>query len=249
MTRPSKRQRRTQPRTLVDNESLSCIASPFGPIQTPLASILTKEIVLERLEKEIVHRFGLTLSVPRNRQSFVTKAGELVQGKRQDSFGHKKRHINNDPTTALLRSRMVLGVNQCTRVLESTLLRSRSTTSPASILPGTPALILLGRDLYPPNILSHIPLMAQETNTPILLLPGNASIELGTVLGIQRAGIVLFRRNANGNDELSTEDAKRHAQIDSFIDFVKSKLSTDDEAIPKCTPTKLVPTINETKRV
>lgn len=214
---------------MADNESLSCVSSPFGPIQTPLASTLTKEILLERLKKEIVDRFDLKLSVPRDYQHVVTKTGKL-QGKRQDSKEKKKRQINQDPKMILLRSRMVLGVNQCTRELETTLVRSRVTSSDDTLF-GSPALILLGRDLYPPTILSHIPLMAQETNTPILLLPGNASVELGTTLGIPRVGIVLFRRNASRNNELSMDDAKLHAQIDSFIDFIKSKVPTKDETI------------------
>ena len=216
-TRPTKRQRKEHPLTLTDNESLSLVASPYGPIATPLASIVAKEIVLERLRKEIVDRFGLVLSIPRNKKQHIfSKTGEkLQQGKCQES---KKIKIQarlvkiQDPKITLLRSRMVFGVNQCTRALETTLTAT------------IPTLLIVGRDLYPPNILSHIPLLARETNTPILLLPGNASVELGAALGTKKIGILLFLSRNKGDEELSAEDLKLHALIDSFIDFAKSKL-------------------------
>jgi RNase P subunit Pop3 len=224
----TKRQRREHPLTLADNESLSCVASPYGPIHTPLTSSLTKEIVFERLKKEIVDRFGLTLSVPRLRQHIITKSGQL-KGKDRIPREKKERTENTDPKIRLLRSRMLFGVNQCTRALE-TIMASKKPEVPSLVVssPSPGALILLGRDLHPPTILSHIPLLAKETNTPILLLPGKASAELGAVLGIKKVGILLFLPRADDDDKISVEDARLHSQIDSFIEFTVSKLPTED---------------------
>jgi hypothetical protein len=224
----TKRQRREHPVTLADNESLSFVASPYGPIHTPLTSILTKEIVLERLKKEIVDRFGLTLSVPRRRHHRLTKSGQLQKCQDRNPREKKERIENTDPKIKLLRSRMLFGVNQCTRALETIMASKKTQDAPPVVAsPSRTAVILLGRDLHPPNILSHIPLLAKETNTPIILLPGKASAELGAVLGIKKVGILLFLPRAGDNVEMSVEDARLHSQIDSFIEFTMSKFPTE----------------------
>jgi hypothetical protein len=47
----------------MDCETLATVAAPFEtPIRTPLASQLTKEIFIERFQKEIVSRFQFSLS-------------------------------------------------------------------------------------------------------------------------------------------------------------------------------------------
>lgn len=208
-TRPSKRQRRGQPLTPLDHESLECVASPIGPITTtPISSSLDKELILERLTKEIVRPFQLSLSIPRGNKIVST----VVRAKKV------KRTVvrNNSSTKSLERrvldTRLAIGTNQCTRALENQ----------------KPSLVLLCRDVHPPTMLAHVPLLLRNKKmTSLVLLPGRASLELGQALGIPRASIVIFTERSK---EESTTDKeaidKCHAKIDSYIEFVKSKLSS-----------------------
>lgn len=202
MVRPSKRQRREHPLTIADNESLSCTASVYGPIVTEVVSSLDKEIILDRLRKEIVVRFGLQLTVPRGQASRVVGSKLIQKTVRRDKKGWST-------AKRLVRSRVKIGTNECTRALEQDAL--------------APLFIVLARDVHPPTILSHIPLIARKRKTPIALLPGRAAADLGKVLGIKRAAIVLFRAREPGDGD-DKETAELHGLIDSFVDFAKTKL-------------------------
>jgi ribosomal protein L7Ae-like RNA K-turn-binding protein len=121
----------------------------------------------------------------------VSVAREKVRGNRKE-----------DPVKALVKSRIKLGTNECTRALEST---------------GTKAeLIILCRDLHPPTILAHIPYLAK--NTSIFLLPGRASFELGKVLGTKKVAIMVFLQRPEDASE------QEHDRIDSLVAFLKQKI-------------------------
>jgi len=111
----------------------------------------------------------------------------------------------------LIRKRIRIGTNQSTKSLEED--------------QSSPLLIILARDVHPPTILSHIPFMAKQRKTPIMLLPGGqASVELGKALGIKLAAILLFRAQEDGGEE--EEETKLHKLVDSFVSFAKTKLGT-----------------------
>lgn len=214
--RPTKRQRREQPRSLMDNESLACVASPDGPIRTPVVDEIVKEIVLERLAKEICKRFNLVLSVPRAKRPMVMKNGKMVPAERT-----RRKVSDLDPATIILRSRMKIGTNECTRALEAAISGDAS----------APSLIILAKGVHPPNILAHIPYLAKRVGTPIMLLPGRASQEMGKTMGVKNVAILLFlprpsgETNASNDDEaLDASQTANHDRIDSFVDFIQSKI-------------------------
>lgn len=184
--RPTKRQRKENPPSWLQNHSLANAASPWGTIQTPVCSSLQKEIFLSRLQRELIQPFF----------------------QQQEQNVKKKRRWNNPL--------VLLGVNQCTRFLEKALNNSTNTTITTTI---TPSLIVLARDIYPPTILSHIPVLAKQLQIPILLLPGKASKELGQAIGTQRTSILLFLQQ-----EQDKPSATDNANVPSFVQFVKETL-------------------------
>ena len=212
----SKRQRREDPHSLLDNESLACVASYSGPIRTPVVDTVTKEIVLDRLDKEICKRFQLTVSVPRAKRHLVMKDGRMVPAEK------RKRTREMDPSTSLVRSRIKLGTNECTRMLESAV----GGTGPS------PLLILLAKNIHPPNILAHIPHLAMKIGTPVMMLPGKASEEMGKTLGVKRVAIVVFLPRPSSFDNNTDDDdtcrEADHARIDSFISYIKTKIPKQD---------------------
>lgn len=244
---PTKKRRAQHPRSLADNESLACVASPFGPIRTLVASQVEKEIFLERLDKEIVKRFSFSLSNSKVGQQQRQQQGPmfLVGGKLvsrnqgNNNVNERNKRKMNDcngdnnnidsecedvskeqvdstqqpPKDMLLKMRMIVGTNQCTRALESAM----AGAGPA------PALVVLAKDLHPPTILAHILLLAKQKVAPILLLPGRASVELGKILGTKKVGIFIMLPSVAADKESDIRSGY-HKDIDSFIEFVKAKL-------------------------
>eukprot|EP00797_Seminavis_robusta_P023050 Sro374_g129170.1 n/a (111) ;mRNA; r:6713-7045 len=100
-----------------------------------------------------------------------------------------------------------------------------------------PGLVVLARDIYPPTILSHVPVMAKKIaqsndgkggGLPILLLPGRASKELGKAFGPKHVSIVVFLDNEaqspqSGKDN-ANEKSEAQERIASFVKFVKKNL-------------------------
>jgi ribosomal protein L7Ae-like RNA K-turn-binding protein len=199
-SRPTKRQRKEHPQSLLDNESLACVASPDGSIRTPVVCHVTKEIILDRLDKEICKPFHFSLKVPRADRPKIQKNGKMISLPRGKATGTKIE----DPIKALVKSRIKIGTNECTRALES-----KSVTMPE--------LIILARDVHPPTILAHIPYLAK--NTSILLLPGRASFELGKVLGAKKVAIMVFLQRPK-----DTTEQQEHDRIDSIVAFLKQKI-------------------------
>ena len=211
-SRPTKRQRQDHPRSLLDNESLACVASPYGPIRTPVVCNVTKQIVLDRLDKEICKPFHFTLSRPKNRLKndknnvAMEPSGQNVHA---SSCSSNEEDVSSK-AVVLLRQRLKIGTNECTRAL----LRKESSS---------PDLVILSRDVHPPTILAHIPnLVAQNKKHIILLLPGRASYELGKTFGAKKVAILVFLpRPKDDDNDVNNEE---HARIDSLVEFLKSKI-------------------------
>jgi hypothetical protein len=89
-------------------------------------------------------------------------------------------------------------------------------------------------------MLAHIPVLAKHLSVPLILLSGKTSVDLGAILGIKLCAIALFlpraedTSNRSGGNDI-TQDTKTisryHQDIDSFIEYAKSK-------IPQSKPTE-----------
>ena len=220
--RPSKRQRKENPPSWLENETLAFVSSPLGgTIQTSVASKHDKDVFMDRLQKEII---------PYYRKSKDVKEGEKA--------------VSN-----ALKKRIVLGTNQCTRQLEKML---AAATGDAKEVSSLPILIVLARDVYPPTILSHIPVMVQQLqlqieakrnsspsaqtdyggSLPVLLLPGQASQELGTLLRTKRVSVMIFMSSSSsssssdGCEVSGVDDTNQGVNITvtSFVQFVTKTL-------------------------
>lgn len=215
-----------------ENESLSLISSIYGMIHTKYPSTVDRDVVIDRFKKEIVERFQLS-----NRRRVIRNRELKKQSNLDDAVGGEdikvKCNIGEDnnkqkqwnPRIPLLfdtaMSRIRLGTNQCTLFLERAM---RMQESP-------PLLILLARDIRPPHMLAHIPALAKQLSIPLLLLSGNTSKELGAILGMKLCSIVLFLSHDKEKIQCDkdTHDtvgmiARYHNDIDSFIEYAKSKI-------------------------
>ena len=81
----NKKKRRPASRQIILNESIDCIASPLGgpdPIRTPVLSSDDRDILIDRLRKEVVEKFGFTLSrkVERNDGNETQGGVEFTMG-------------------------------------------------------------------------------------------------------------------------------------------------------------------------
>lgn len=221
--RPSKRQRKENPPSWLENESLAFLSSPLGgTIRTPVASKHDKDLFMDRLQKEIIPHYFISKDKEKN----VTEGEKAV--------------------SKALKKCVVLGTNQCTRRLEMIL---AAATGDAKEIPSLPYLIVLARDVYPPTILSHVPVMVQQlqlqidakrnstsspqTNhsgsLPVLLLPGQASQELGSLLGTKRVSVMIFMSSSSisggcedSGDANTNQDV--NDKVTSFVQFVTKTL-------------------------
>ena len=262
-----KKQRPAAGRQII-NESIDCVAAPGGgpgPIRTPLLSSDDRDILIDRLRKEVVEKFGFTLSrkVERNDcdeaqggASFtmggvggiqMTRGGnndETDETHEKKGTGKKKRkkkqrRPDKSPLATLanivVKARFVVGVNQCTRALEAA---AKLTGAPL------PSLVLLSRDVRPPTILAHIPVLCRQLGVPSVVLPGRASVELGRAVGGKSVAVALFlpsrtediigipdddEAKKEGDDGGPSSISKGQIQechrcIDSYVKFALSKI-------------------------
>jgi len=141
-------------------------------------------------------------------------------------------NLQDDMIFQTIRNRIVIGSNQCTRALE--LARTAMMTKPqlhdggssVTVKRGSlPSLVLLARDVRPPIILAHVPILCRLLQIPLLLLPGKASSDMGKLLGVKTASILIFLDGGGlplGNASKAQEKCVR--QIDSYIEFAKEKV-------------------------
>ena len=191
----------------------------------------TKRILLERLNAEITskkavavrrrrrllrHDDSATIKDKKNmsgrkRKRVVESVESSINGEDDNTMGTAKQKILiNNVKSVVIKSRFVVGINECTRTLEgiykiivrqeheqhhmkcipqSTEEETKSTTT-ARI---APSLILLARDVRPTDVICHFYVYAKLLNIPILILPGvRASEELGKAAGIRSAAVALF---------------------------------------------------------
>ena len=266
----TKKKRRPASRQIIVNESIDCIASPLGgpdPIRTPLLSSDDRDILIDRLRKEVVEKFGFTLSrkVERNDgnetqggASFTMGGGGIQmmtsggnhkektdethdkEGKDKKRRKKKQRRTDKPPSATTLadtvvKARFVVGVNQCTRALEAT--ARRLVGAPL------PSLVLMSRDVRPPTILAHVPVLCRQLGVPSVVLSGRTSVELGRAVGGKSVAVALFLPSrAEDITGIADDEVKKegddgpagsigkgqiqecHRCIDSYVKFALSKI-------------------------
>ncbi|KAI2500487.1 hypothetical protein MHU86_13978 [Fragilaria crotonensis] len=187
--RPTKRQRRDNPATPLDHVSLDCVATPHGPILTPiLVSTIDKEIILTRIENEIVLPFQLKLSLPRKPRTRTAssprkdcKQQQQQAEEREDDDGQITLQRIIPPHKSLARrildSRCHIGINSCTRMIELSLQTRRTTMTTTTTTTTTTSrksmqmlgdntcrisLIIACRDIHPPTTHAHVPFLLSQ---------------------------------------------------------------------------------------
>jgi ribosomal protein L7Ae-like RNA K-turn-binding protein len=162
-------------------------------------------------------------------------------------------NIVGNVKSSVIKSRFVLGINECTRTLEGTYKRivrqeqheqQCTPQSPETNSTATthivPSLILLARDVRPTDVISHFYMYAKLLNIPLLILPGvRASEELGKAAGIRSVAVALFLPMPNLTDngiiasDVDNEENRReekrewrnaHADVDSFVRYAITKI-------------------------
>jgi len=207
----SSRKKRKIPKSFLDCPSLSSVvdfpsSNPTHIVTSPVASEAVTEIFLERFVKEIVVPFR---TVPEKEgESFVMTNGQLKKVSRPVT---KKKQLEG---MDLWNKRLTMGTNQCLRILEKCI---RET----SHFP-RPQLILLAKDVYPPTMLVHVPVIAKRLGIPLLMLPGKASNDLGRAIGVRKTTIVIFLPPTSSQNP---DDSK----ICSFVEFVRCSILTQTE--------------------
>jgi len=228
----TKRKNIVIPQNMVDNDSLELVASPIGPIRTYAVTPLDKDIIIERMQKEIVDKFYFTLS-PTSSSSRPSKRKRVELPPGDADLMEKKLKMQT-----FAKSNIIVGTNSCTRAFEklfrvmekkseSTEEDSTTCRTTSDLLPMNRqiSLCVLARDIRPALTLSHIPYLCKLHNIPIVLLPGKASHELGKTLGGKKVSVLLFTCGGD-SDNLQGPEKKWRQQIQSYIDFIEAKIPT-----------------------
>jgi len=232
------------PRTYLENEDIRCVASPYASssecITTPVLSAEMKHVLLERLEKEIMSKIGGSIcrsasdgnlsGKKRRRESQNNPA--TGKGKANEKAVDEKGKAPMRIVESVVRSRFIVGINQCTRTLESAYKHKKEGQQQSGSTPNPiPSLILLARDVRPATILAHISLYANLLNIPTLILPGKASLELGKAVGIRSVAVAAFVPSERGEGASMPEEKQKQREwketqndVDSFIKYVVSKI-------------------------
>jgi Ribosomal protein HS6-type (S12/L30/L7a) len=225
---PKKRKKNTIliPQRLTENESLELVASPIGPIRTLAVSEVEKSIIIERFVSEIAQKFHFTLSRSAKRPRLTSIKCHQEQSQRQE----KELQM-----TEFAKSRITVGTNSCTRLIEKLYSCKAEESSnnggkdsnvadtSGSHINCSVSLCILSRDVRPATILSHIPYFCHLMRIPVLLLPGKASLELGSALGTKKVSVIMFKTKSQSCiDDL--HEKKWQQQYDSYVNFVKNKI-------------------------
>ena len=219
MPSPQVNRKRKLPTSFLESQTLSLVSdfpttkeedsySSRRIVNTNVVSESTKAIFLDRFSKEVVQPFRPSPSKGVGGLFVMMENGTLT---RQPQCTRKEK--SDDSEDNIWRERLVMGTNQCLRNLENDIKNQ----------PGPPqaSLMVLARDIYPPTMLAHAPVMAKRLGIPVLLLPGKASNEIGQAVGVKKTSILLFL-SSKANDQ-------GNSKINSFVDFVISDMIPKEE--------------------
>jgi len=197
-------------------------------------------VLMERLEKEITSKLGgsicrsvskRNLSGKKRRRENKNENTALGSGatKANENVDDEKVDAPMGTAESVVRSRFIVGINQCTRILESAFQQQKE-QQPKSKPTPIPSLILLSRDVRPATIVAHISLYANLLNIPTLILPGKASIELGKAVGVRSVAAAVFLSSCGEGASMSEDKQKEREwketqnDVDSFVKYVISKI-------------------------
>jgi ribosomal protein L7Ae-like RNA K-turn-binding protein len=233
-----KRKKLKIPVKIVENESIEIVASFWGPIQTIPIEKVDKDILLDRLSKEIIKKYNFTLSNCTNKKNRTKDVNNEPRRKKKRSLSgptpnnsiQNETLLHNDSpqSYSIIHQRIIVGVNQVTRLLESPSLWTKETLE-------KPLLVFLTSDIRPPTMVMHIPCLCRRLGIPLILIPGSeSSLELGKIFGVRRVSVVVFTSPPSNHSIVPLQDTNDnctpsalmqscHADIDSYIDFAKSK--------------------------
>ncbi|CAJ1919505.1 unnamed protein product [Cylindrotheca closterium] len=165
-------------------------------VKSDVVSDVIKEVFLDRFVKEIVKPFA----PDRNSNSqFVVRNCKLRKSN-QNQAGKKTE------TNSIWNQRIRIGTNQCLRILDAAM---NGSANPK------PLLCVCARDVYPPTMLTQVPVVAKKLKIPLVILGGKATTELGEAIGLCKASIVIILESSIGTDE-------SHGAIDSFCSYART---------------------------
>lgn len=124
---------------------------------------------------------------------------------------------------SIIKQRIIIGINACTRELESRVKAMNESVSCSADL------LVLGTDIQPASMIAHTPTLAIQMSqrVPIFALPGTSpSEELGTILGTKNVSCLLFLSRPLEERKFEDEEEKVHKALDSFIEYFLAKLKS-----------------------
>lgn len=183
-------------------------------VETKLASVVQKEIFLDRLQKEIVDRFNFRLQQAKPSKEKNKEENSRHQSPKEEEEEEQQVAAANKARRRILKDCIRVGLSVCSKAL--------SKNNGATI-----DLLVVASDFEPVRSAAHLPVLARQRNIPILLLP-DASIELGKVLGVRCVGVVAFTLQgaAATSEECNTQQQAKmiHDKLESFLSFVKTNM-------------------------
>lgn len=218
-SRKRKRKNIKLPNGIEQNESLEVVASPAGPIRNIAVSTIDKDILLQRLQIELLDKYQ---SSGKDSSSNMKSVGDTS--------------VDMQPNLSkLLSEYLVVGTNGCTRALQKAKNKSNHNIdrNDKGVLDSDgkedikllPSLVMLARDSRPPTTMAHIPYLCIQLNVPILLLPGRASLEFGKAFKMKKASVLLFMKCSNEDvSTLSRSEKELINRVNSYVDFAMSKM-------------------------
>ncbi|KAG7343207.1 hypothetical protein IV203_021152 [Nitzschia inconspicua] len=231
--KPTRNTKRKLPANFLNAQSLEFVIGPDRAIvQTPVASDVIRDIFLDRLVKELIAPYWKKADKNRTIDStkqhvlingtlVAQKVSKLQEGKSVSENGEEEDDAVSKRATRV-KSRIVMGTNQCSRILED-LIKGDMMPQSGSLHPlSRPSLIVLAKDIYPPTMLAHIPVLARQLGITVLLLPGKASVDMGRAFHVPRTSILIFLSSSEKDQNGASDDP-----VDSFVGFIKSQMSQD----------------------
>jgi hypothetical protein len=195
----TKRQRREQPRSWIDCESLltTTTFTSSDLLQVTPVSTSREELVWERFEKELV-------------QKYWTKPTQL-----------NSKNISTRTRNEWFRQRIKIGYNVCARAL----LQPAASTSTQKQQQQQPLLVVLPNVPQSSSLPWHyIPAVCHERNIPLFLY-SDASRQLAQLLRLKQVSVMVFMsRTKEDETAISAEKMTFHQDVDSFIAFVTAKI-------------------------
>mmetsp|Transcript_10645 Transcript_10645/g.16044 ORF Transcript_10645/g.16044 Transcript_10645/m.16044 type:complete len:244 (+) Transcript_10645:40-771(+) len=223
-----------------NNESLELVASMMGPIKNIALTTVDKEILLDRLKIELLDKYHFFLKSQSKASSSSPPALAKQKLNEDEDENNKDATLTMMPVevrqSIYLRKHLIVGTNECTRVLEKAI---RGGYDENNENDAVPALVMLSRDLRPPTIVAHFPYLCKQLDIPIALLPGKASSDIGRVLGRRVASVVVFMRSKHSKNQMKIPHRKKNGcniekdiskRMSSYIDFAISKIPTKEPA-------------------